>query len=287
MDLPSLFPSYLSYSVQHRLLNGVQKLLEECCYGFATKLIPNVLEERKWDCAEAVELGSWCGVLLPHFDKISTEATAFDSEQALQRVFAATYGLRHAAVHRKPTHCKGLEQMLKDALRLVGALQDEPRISKLEALLQDLHSKRQDMELAKNHLENQLDEELMQIQGQRAALDRKEKEAKERLVRLDIENTKSVSSLFGRSIDSLNRERRDQGPEQDIVDKDSEPIQDSTSRASSLEAVNSISGEIQVNGGISDATLETELTAECDRPVQPGTSTPMENPEKERTSFLV
>lgn len=52
----TLFPAYLSYAVQHKLLNAVQRLLEECCYEFARIWVPSVLEEHNWDCAEAVEI---------------------------------------------------------------------------------------------------------------------------------------------------------------------------------------------------------------------------------------
>lgn len=52
------------------------------------------------------------------------------------------------------------------------------------------------MELDKTDLENQLDEELRNIQGQRAALDKKEQEARVGMIQQDEENTARISSLF-------------------------------------------------------------------------------------------
>ena len=206
-DSPSLFPAYLSYSVQHKLLNGVQRLLEQCLYEFTAKRLPDLLKEKKWDCAEAVELGRWSEVLPSQFERLSDEmrsnVTSFKSREAFFRALVATHPLRHAAVHRLPTHGKGLEQMLQTALSLVKALHDLPRTTKMKAVIEGFQSKRQDMELNKNHLENQLDEELAKIQAQRAALDVREREAKETMVRNDLENTKAVSSLFEKSIAKL------------------------------------------------------------------------------------
>ena len=203
IDLPSLFPSYLSYQVQHSLLNTVQGLLEDCCYEWAAKWIPNVLEERNWTCAEAVELGRWSQVIPQRFGKLSIDATRLDSREALAQVLQATHSLRHAAVHRLPTSGKGIEKMLNNALALVKALNDTGRIFKMEDVLKQLQARMRDMELHKNQLENELDEELRSIQEQRAALDLREKEAKINMVRQDRKNTSDISYLFGKSLGNL------------------------------------------------------------------------------------
>lgn len=147
-------------------------------------------------------------------------ATSLESGQALYHVLVATHPLCHAAVHSLPTHGKGVEQMLKNGLALVKALQDQPRTFKLEALLNEFQSKRQEMEFQKNHLENQLDQEVADIQAQRAALDRKEKEAKERMIRLDLENTETVSALFSLSIGNLWVETSAAEPQREASDEE-------------------------------------------------------------------
>ena len=199
----SLFPSYLSYTSQHKLLNTVQRVLEDCCYDWVSKWMPSLLEERKWTCSEAVELGRWTTVIPRRFDTFSFDATSVGSGEALRAVFSATHPLRHAAVHRLHTSVRGVERMLENALKLVTALNDTPRKSKLHDILGDFRSTMRAMEVNKNELEISLDKELGSIHQQRIALDKKEREARLVMFQQDREHTAQISSLFESSIRNL------------------------------------------------------------------------------------
>lgn len=194
--VPSLYPTYLVYQVQHKLLNKVQALLEQSCYSWAKKWVPGLLEEQNWTCAEAVELLKWSKALPKRFGKLNTDATALESSGALKETLKATHMLRHAAVHRVPTSAKGIEKMLKSALNLAKALRDTRTGFKIEHILKDFQERVAAIELYKNQLENQLDEELCDIQEQRAALDRREKEAKANMIVRDHEHTTKLSWLI-------------------------------------------------------------------------------------------
>ncbi|KAL6712890.1 hypothetical protein ACLMJK_009602 [Lecanora helva] len=111
--------------------------------------------------------------------------------------------LRHAAVHRLPTHGKGLERMLENAVALTEALKDDTRTENLKLVLEAFRSQQQEMELCKNKLKNQIDEELADIQSQRETLDKKERELEENVVRDDTENTKTISLRFMTFIDAI------------------------------------------------------------------------------------
>ena len=207
LDLPSLYPTYLTYQVQHELLNTVQRLLEQCCYEWARRWIPDLLEERKWTCFEAVELGQWAKVLPCRLEQTHDEATSLESADSLKSALVATHQLRHAAVHRLPTSAKGIGKMLGHALFLANALRDTNTTFKLDALLCEFNLKVRDMELHKNELENGLDEELNEIQEQRAILDRREQEAKLNMVKQDDNNTRELSWLFAKTLRDLTMEQ--------------------------------------------------------------------------------
>ena len=200
---PSLFPSYLSYISQHKLLNTVQRILEDCCYDWVSKWMPSLLEERKWTCSEAVELGRWSTVIPRRFDTFSSDATSLGSGEALRAVFLATHPLRHAAVHRLHTSVKSVERMLENALNMVTALKDTPRTCKLHDILENCRSTMRAMEANKNELEISLDKELGSIQQQRVALDKKEREARLSMFQKDQEHTAQISSLLESSIRNL------------------------------------------------------------------------------------
>ena len=57
--VPSLYPLYIPYKTQYQLLTKTQRLLEECCYDFTVQFMPDLLEQRQWDCSEAIELNKW------------------------------------------------------------------------------------------------------------------------------------------------------------------------------------------------------------------------------------
>ncbi|KAL8726082.1 MAG: hypothetical protein Q9181_006187 [Wetmoreana brouardii] len=208
-NVPSLYPAYILFEVQHKLLNTVQSLLEQCCYNWAKQWLPTLLEDHKWTCAEAIELTKWVHVLSHgKLGKLPAHATALESKTELRPILKATHELRHAAVHRLPTSAKGIEKMLRNALSLATALHDTSTGFKIEQLVLDFQGCLKNMELHKNHLENELDEELRDIQRQRAALEQREKDAKAAMVQQDHDNTTEQSRLFE---DSLTKHTSTQG----------------------------------------------------------------------------
>lgn len=174
-DLPSL---HLTYETQHKLLNAIQHLLEQCCYDWVKLWFPDLLHERDWDCAQAVELSKWHEVLSSRVRNISPEATTLASGDDLMSTLRATLPLRNAAVHRVPTSAKDIEEMLNNALTLVKALCNNSMVLKLETILDDFRSNIHDMELHRKQLGNALDEKLCHLQVQKTVLDREGKRPK-------------------------------------------------------------------------------------------------------------
>jgi hypothetical protein len=155
-----------------------------------------VLEDNKWDCAEAVELTKWTRLLAKRCDKLPDHAIDSDSKASLDQIFYSTNVLRHTAVHRLSTNAKGVQKMIQSASVLAKTLGDHPRATQLERLRQDIESRIRDMEFNKNFLENRLDEQLRAIEEQRAELDRQEREAIATMLKDDQENKMLIGSLL-------------------------------------------------------------------------------------------
>ena len=199
----TLFPSYLSMPCQHVLLNLVQKQLEECCYEFARRWMPDLLVEKDWSCAVAVELNRWAYTLPQRFDAIPEEATSAPTAQILRDTFEATSCIRHAAVHRLRTNAKGMDRMLEKGLELARMLKDESCALRLEILKQHLITSVRNLELHKNSLENDLDGQLEDIAVRREQLDQEEEKAKSAIRHQDKENTDRISETLLDSISHL------------------------------------------------------------------------------------
>ena len=162
-DRQTLFPSYLDMQCQHLLLTFLQRLLEDCCYQFATRWIPEVLTEKGWDCAAAVELSQWAKVLPRNFESIPKDAIYAQDEPALRNTLLATVPIRNVAVHRDPTKVLRIDQMLDQGLELTRMLNDLSCTSRLRELKQHLSTTVKDLEVYKDDLEQGVSSQLEDI----------------------------------------------------------------------------------------------------------------------------
>ncbi|KFY17971.1 hypothetical protein V492_00221 [Pseudogymnoascus sp. VKM F-4246] len=198
--VPSLHPAFIPYNVQHLILVTTQHLLEECCFDFAVKWAPTIVESKGWDCAEAVELTLWTKTLAKLCDKLPADAIFNNSGVPLSTIFSSTDSLRHSAVHRLSTSAHGIQKMIQCAILLAVTLGDNTRAAILELVEAGLDRRIKDMKLNKNFLENRLDSQLQMIREQREELDRKETEAVSAMFREDMENKALTGSILETSV---------------------------------------------------------------------------------------
>lgn len=209
--VPSLYPSYLSYKVQHLLLSTAQRQLEGCAFEFANKWFPSLLTERGWDCAESVELTQWTRLLserccvsngnIPH--DVPASAILNESEVPLDKIFLAVETIRHTAVHRLPTPALGILGMLGHATRLASTLGDRSCAAKLEDLYLETARHIQYMEENKDFLQTRCDAQIEDIARQRAELDRMEIEAGESMLKKDRESVVRIGETLATIVGGL------------------------------------------------------------------------------------
>ncbi|KAK0378425.1 hypothetical protein CLIM01_04200 [Colletotrichum limetticola] len=200
--LPSLYPTCLPYKTQHDILTTTQRVLEECCFDFATKWIPHVLQSQGWDCPSAVELTKWTKVFNRAGLNLPAHATA-PANTPIKDVLFRTHQLRHTAVHRLPTTAREVSQHLGTALKVAETLQDVSRAAQLEDLMSEVNEKIKAMVLTKNVLENRTLFSLDDIRRQREELDRQEKQVIENMVREDRDHKALIGCLLEAAVDDI------------------------------------------------------------------------------------
>ena len=171
---PSLYPIYIPFKIQHLVLSRTQVLLEECCFRFTEKWLPEMLERRRWDCAEAIELHRWTNIVSKHLSKIPAHAFVNHSKTSVADVLKSVNKLRHSAVHRLSVTAKGVSEMIRSATRFATVLGNAACQQQLDELHQELEGKIRGLELNKNFLETRLEQEIDDITRQRRELDEKE-----------------------------------------------------------------------------------------------------------------
>lgn len=196
-SMPSLHPYYLPYETQHCILTVAQQALEECCFDFATKNMPGLLEGKGWDCAAAVELTKWLSIFRqevveayvgPFFASVGGAGSG--------GLFASLTKLRNSAVHREPVEAKDVSQLLDSAIKLAQILQDYRRAAQLEDVRDELESKIEVIELRKALLEESFTAGFLDIQRQREELDLREKALIEGTVKEDRQNNVFIGQLL-------------------------------------------------------------------------------------------
>lgn len=170
-NLPSLYPSYLSYPTQHVILTTVQRVLEECCFDFGTAAMPSVLQERNWVCPMAVELTKWTRRFRKGKSKLALDTSPIEfASREGQEMFNTVEYLRHTAVHRLPATARRVSQLFEAAVKLAQNLQDSLRARQLDELSCEINIQIEAMELNKNVLEDRGSAGLQEIQRKREEL---------------------------------------------------------------------------------------------------------------------
>ncbi|KAK3619915.1 hypothetical protein LTR22_025801 [Elasticomyces elasticus] len=147
---------------------------EECFFEFGQHWLSSFLDEKGWDCSEAVELTKWTRVLIKRSEKLPAQAFKF-TEKSLSTILLATRDIRHTVVHRLPTPARSIINLVNAAVACPEALQDHKRAAQLEELCAETRAKAEAMELNKNAVEGRLNQELAEIPKRRDELARLEK----------------------------------------------------------------------------------------------------------------
>ena len=194
-SVPSLYPVLFPFRVQHVILTRSQKLLEECCYDFTQQWMPSLLADKKWECAEAIELNKWAYTISKRHGKFPDGAFKKSSTNLAESLLAVNK-LRHSSVHRLHTSAKGIIQMLDAAVKFAETLSDVARATQLEELSKEVKSKVKSQELNKNYLETKIKNELEEIDRQRRELAKREQQAIASMSAEDEDNTRFIGALL-------------------------------------------------------------------------------------------
>lgn len=125
------------------------------------------LQERSWDCVEAVELHCWMEEFL-HRHKTFDEGS---SSVALEQLFPSVADIRHTAVRRTRTDSVGIEKFLVDAGELVRVLKVEEYVEIVQKLRRDIVKVMVEQGEDTRDLQAKSDRQLTEIAVARAKLD--------------------------------------------------------------------------------------------------------------------
>lgn len=203
-----LYPLYLPYRTQHRILCAAQGILEEACFEFAKVSLPEFLAQKRWECAENGELTEWLKVLRSHrLEILETGANGMSRETWKELLWKANR-LRHTAVHRVRTTARNTTRLLESCRALLEALKDDTRAACIKLIETDLRLTVDEMERNTRLLEVKMERQQIDLAEKRAEVDRLEQQMMANILRDDVESR----SALGSQLEHLLLKRTNQGP---------------------------------------------------------------------------
>ncbi|KAL3595592.1 hypothetical protein FPOAC2_09938 [Fusarium poae] len=164
---------YLPFSAQHRLIVFLQHKLEEMCYSYSERHLPQLLHDRGWDCPEALELHRWLRTLsveLPYVgqDWVFNHSILFDSVAQI----------RNFAVTRSKIDSAQMEKLMTDAFELATILNEEKTIKVILRLRQDMVHTSKYLGSETEQIKQTFDRKLGEIEAARTKLNELENATK-------------------------------------------------------------------------------------------------------------
>ncbi|PNP82160.1 hypothetical protein FNYG_04349 [Fusarium nygamai] len=184
---------YLPFPTEHLLMEKLQKVLEAACYEYRVRELSSIMQDRHWDCPEAVELSQWAE-LLGDQGNLKRQGNKKSHKRLLQSIAQ----IRHTAVHRLRTDTKGLQRFLADAEDLARALGDDLYTEAIATLRLDTQSTITELAKNKQSIQLQLDRAKEEIEKRRAELNQQEQENLRHMERED----KRYCALAGEKLQS-------------------------------------------------------------------------------------
>ncbi|KAF5566728.1 hypothetical protein FPHYL_3670 [Fusarium phyllophilum] len=189
---------YLPFPTEHLLMEKLQKVLEAACYEYGVRELSSIMQDRHWDCPEAVELSQWAD-LLGNQGNLKRQGNKKSHKRFLQSIAQ----IRHTAVHRLRTDSKGLQRFLADAEDLARALGDDLCTEAISKLRLDTQSTITELAQNKQSIQLQLDQAKEEIEKRRAELNRQEQENLRHMEREDKRYCALAGEKLQRALDLL------------------------------------------------------------------------------------
>ena len=196
--LPKLHPVYFPFKTQHSILVLVQFLLEECCFEYGKKWVPEMMEAHNWHVVESIELTQWTKWFFEYIKLLPPAALTPIPTKSMEEVLFETSSIRHSAVHRLSTSAAGIINMLSAAITFTSVLNDSVRTARLIHLKVKLEASIEEIIQNQRLLERKLTDQLEEINRRRAELDELEQSLVKEMLSTDREQRAEIGSALDR-----------------------------------------------------------------------------------------
>ncbi len=198
--LPPPAPASLPYATQHRILNRLQAVLEECCFEFASNSLPELIVSHGLEVPEQVELPQWIGLLQEPANRLPGEMVGSVPAMGWEGLVGAAQKLQNMIARRVRLNTDGVIELFDDAILLTQMLKDAQRTAWCEGTRESLQSSLESIEGLGKALRVALSSQLQRIARKRAALDLLETKAISHMVELEQQKRASIYEAVNQAV---------------------------------------------------------------------------------------
>ena len=132
-------------TTHYQLLDRIQTLLEETCFNYAARKIPDVLARNGWNMPEQVEFQNWANIFyragISHDDSAIDAFPDTDPRALSDYLFGARLHIRNTLGHRLPISDEKLTSQIHRAINICILLGDWDQAVEIEVLAEGYFTK--------------------------------------------------------------------------------------------------------------------------------------------------
>ncbi|RGP77701.1 hypothetical protein FLONG3_4160 [Fusarium longipes] len=189
-------PVYLPFNAQHKLMVFLQQKLEEMCFAFAQRRLPELLQNRDWDCPEALELNKWMKNL--HIELLFTGETLITEN--FQHLCDSMSRICKIVINRTRADSAQLKKLMTDAIELATLLEEERTVKIVEKLREEIIITSHSLGVETDQIQKQFNSKLKEIEVARTKLDKLENATRAALERNLLSRRNKARSSIMQSI---------------------------------------------------------------------------------------
>lgn len=115
----------MTFQIQQTALEALQCRLEHAAFAFCRENAPEILQRKRWACAEDVEWTEWLKYMLtPANECLLPDFTGDNKNRKARDIFKEAFDIRHSAVHRKHRSIHDILHLLRVARDILVAFND-------------------------------------------------------------------------------------------------------------------------------------------------------------------
>lgn len=193
---------------QHVILLGLQGLLEHICHEFCKRHIPSVLQAREIECAEALGLHGWAGLICEQRNKFGLEI----KRDELARLLESAQNVAKLAFHRTRIDAAGMDALLANSEALANVFKVEEYKRVIGALRAKIRGVMSTLAGRERKLRFKMERQLERLAVQKAEIIRREDDAKAALeagsdkyqsrAKVAVMKAMQEASMVGRHVDT-------------------------------------------------------------------------------------